>query len=117
MVAYGATKAFDMVMAEALWAELHDQGVDVLGMVLGLTDTPALRRLMVERGQLASVDEPVSGAASAATVAAGAIANLGNGPTWIAGDVTWLEDGVFNVDDLLAAAIAQEAAQAAKSAS
>ena len=31
MVAYGATKAFDMVMAEALWAELHDQGVDVLG--------------------------------------------------------------------------------------
>ena len=86
MVAYGATKAFDMVMAEALWAELHEQGVDVLGLVLGLTDTPALRRLMVERGQLASVDDPVSGAASAATVAAGAIANLGNGPTWIAGD-------------------------------
>ena len=43
MVAYGATKAFDMVMAEALWAELHDQGVDVLGLVLGVTDTPALR--------------------------------------------------------------------------
>ena len=35
MVAYGATKAFDMVMAEALWAELHEQGVDVLGLVLG----------------------------------------------------------------------------------
>ena len=86
MVAYGATKAFDMVMAEALWAELHGQGVDVLGMVLGLTDTPALRRLMVERGRLASVDDSVPGAASAATVAAGAMANLGNGPTWIAGD-------------------------------
>jgi uncharacterized protein len=86
MVAYGATKAFDMVMAEALWAELHEQGVDVLGLVLGLTDTPALRRLMVERGRSASVDDPVPGAASAATVAAGAIANLGNGPTWIAGD-------------------------------
>ena len=41
MVAYGATKAFDMVMAEALWAELHGAGVDVLGLVLGLTDTPA----------------------------------------------------------------------------
>ena len=32
MVAYGATKAFDMVMAEALWAELHGSGVDVLGL-------------------------------------------------------------------------------------
>ena len=52
MVAYGATKAFDMVMAEALWAELHDSGVDVLGLVLGVTDTPALRRLLLARGQI-----------------------------------------------------------------
>ncbi len=44
-VAYGASKAFDMVFAEALWAELHDEGVDVLGLILGKTDTPALRRL------------------------------------------------------------------------
>jgi uncharacterized protein len=88
MVAYGATKAFDMVMAEALWAELHGQGVDVLGLVLGLTDTPALRRLMVERGQLADIDDPapVPGSTSAAAVAADAIANLANGPTWLAGD-------------------------------
>ena len=86
MVAYGATKAFDMVMAEALWAELHGQGVDVLGLVLGLTDTPALRKLMVQRGQLASADEPVPGAASAEAVAADAIANLANGPTWLASD-------------------------------
>ena len=34
MVAYGATKAFDMVFAEALWTELHDRGVDVLGLIL-----------------------------------------------------------------------------------
>jgi short-subunit dehydrogenase len=32
MVAYAATKAFDMVMAESLWAELHDKGVDVLSL-------------------------------------------------------------------------------------
>ncbi len=31
MVAYGASKAFDMVFAEALWSELHDKGVDVIG--------------------------------------------------------------------------------------
>jgi uncharacterized protein len=86
MVAYGATKAFDMVMAEALWAELHDQGVDVLGLVLGLTDTPALRRLMVERGELADLDAPLPNAASAEAVAADAIANLANGPTWLAGE-------------------------------
>lgn len=39
MVAYGASKAFDMVFAEALWAELHDKGVDVLGLILGTTNT------------------------------------------------------------------------------
>lgn len=86
MVAYGATKAFDMVMAESLWAELHPKGIDVLGLVLGLTDTPALRRLMVQRGQLMNLDDPLPGAASAVTVAADAIANLANGPTWLAGD-------------------------------
>ncbi len=86
MVAYGASKAFDMVMAEALWAELHDQGVHVLGLVLGQTDTPALRRLMVQRGELAAFDAPLPGATAAEVVAADAIANLANGPTWLAGD-------------------------------
>jgi len=86
MVAYGASKAFDMVMAEALWAELHEQGVDVLGLVLGLTDTPALRRLLVQRGELAELDDPLPSATPAEVVAADAIANLANGPTWLAGD-------------------------------
>jgi short-subunit dehydrogenase len=88
MVAYGATKAFDMVMAEALWAELHDQGVDVLGLVLGATDTPALRRLLAQRGLLASPESttPIPGAATAAEVAAAAIANLSNGPTFFMGE-------------------------------
>ena len=58
MAAYAASKAFDMVMAEALWAELHDQGVDVVALVLGTTDTPALRRLPTARGVLR--DAPVS---------------------------------------------------------
>ena len=56
MVAYGATKAFDMVFTEALWGELHDKGVDVLGLILGKTNTPALRRLEYSRGQLSSED-------------------------------------------------------------
>jgi uncharacterized protein len=86
MVAYGATKAFDMVFAEALWAELHDKGVDVLGLILGKTDTPALRQLEYSRGQIASPDEAPAGAAAVADVIAEAFDNLGNGPTVMVGD-------------------------------
>lgn len=86
MVAYGGTKAFDMVFTEGLWAELHDRGVDVLGLVLGMTDTPALRKLEFERGRLASVDEIPEGAVTAASVVDEAFANLGNGPTIATGD-------------------------------
>ena len=84
MVAYGASKAFDMVMAEALWAELHDKGIDVLGLVLSVTDTPALRRILAKRGVLSSSDDAsqIPGATSAVDTAAEAIANLQNGPTW-----------------------------------
>jgi short-subunit dehydrogenase len=41
--AYSATKAFDLVLAEGLWMELGQRGVDVLGVPAGLTDTPAMR--------------------------------------------------------------------------
>ncbi|PNU03870.1 SDR family NAD(P)-dependent oxidoreductase [Novosphingobium guangzhouense] len=47
---YAATKAFDLVLCEALWAELEPHGVDVLSFVLGRTDTPAHRELMAARG-------------------------------------------------------------------
>jgi uncharacterized protein len=89
MVAYGASKAFDLVMGEALWAELHDKGVDVLSLVLGLTDTPALRRLLAERGNLASADDgtPIPGAASAEEVVSEALAQLADGPTHFVGDM------------------------------
>lgn len=86
MVAYGATKAFDMVFTEGLWVELQDTGVDVLGLVLGMTDTPALRQLEFERGRLASLDEMPPGAVTAASVVDEAFANLGNGPTIATGD-------------------------------
>lgn len=86
MVAYGGTKAFDMVFTEGLWAELHDKGVDVLGLVLGMTDTPALRQLEFERGRLKSLDEIPPGAGTAASVVDEAFANLGNGPTIATGD-------------------------------
>jgi uncharacterized protein len=86
MVAYGATKAFDMVFAEALWAELSDKGVDVLGLVLGKTDTPALRLLEHSRGQISSPDDVPTGATAVDDVIAEAFENLTNGPTWMVGE-------------------------------
>jgi short-subunit dehydrogenase len=50
MAAYSASKAFTLCLAEALWDELHDHGVDVLTLVMHMTDTPALRTLLVEKG-------------------------------------------------------------------
>ena len=85
MVAYGASKAFDMVFAEALWTELHDRGVDVLGLILGKTDTPALRKLEYERGQIPSLEDAPPGAAAVDDVVAAAFANLTDGPTCLAG--------------------------------
>jgi uncharacterized protein len=97
MVAYGATKAFDIVMAEGLWVELHDKGVDVLGLVIGATDTPAFRRLLVKRGQLSSADDgtPLPGIVSADQTAAEAIENLTNGPTWFVGEEVRQQTSAF----------------------
>jgi short-subunit dehydrogenase len=87
MVAYGASKAFDMVFAEALWSELHDKGIDVIGLILGKTNTPALRRLEHERGVLDSEDDAPSDAMSVDDVVREAFENLDNGPTVMAGDM------------------------------
>jgi len=84
MVAYSASKAFDMVFAEALWCELKPRGVDVLGLILGETDTPALRRLRFERGLSSRVDEPVKGAESPQDVVNDAMAHLTKGPIRLA---------------------------------
>lgn len=88
MVAYGASKAFDIVMAEALWAELHDKGVDVLSLVLSMTDTPAFRRILVKQGVLTDPDDPLpfDGVATPEQVVAEALEHLADGPTWLAAE-------------------------------
>jgi short-subunit dehydrogenase len=73
---YGATKAFDTVLAEALWAEWRERGVDVLALVLGATDTPSLRRLLAEHGG------DFGDLALPADVARTALDHLGDGPTF-----------------------------------
>ena len=43
MACYTGSKAFDLNFAESLWAELKPHGVDVLSLVMGMTDTPAFK--------------------------------------------------------------------------
>ena len=77
LAVYGATKAFDLVLAESLWAEWRELGVDVLSLVLGPTDTPSFHRSLAAHGA-----RGFDGMADPADVAATALAQLGNGPTW-----------------------------------
>src|SRR5438477_5287781 len=44
LAVYAATKAFDVVLAEGLWGELREHGVDVLTAVAGAVSTPGLAR-------------------------------------------------------------------------
>lgn len=80
LAAYGATKAFDLVLAESLWVEWRKHNVDVLSLVLGMTDTPSLRRTLAAKG-----DAAPDGIATPDDVADTALRHLGDGPTWIHG--------------------------------
>src|SRR5205823_4944875 len=70
--AYAATKAFDLVLAEGLWIELGNAGVDVIAVPAGLTDTPAMQRSGLIGGHMAAEDPDA--------VAEAALDGLGSGP-------------------------------------
>jgi uncharacterized protein len=74
---YGATKAFDIIMAEGLWAEWRGRGVDVLNVVVTATDTPSLQRTLQAQGG------SYGGLAAPDDVAETAIVHLADGPTWM----------------------------------
>jgi short-subunit dehydrogenase len=40
---YGATKGYSLLLAEGLWYELRERGIDVVACCAGPTDTPAFR--------------------------------------------------------------------------
>lgn len=69
---YGAAKAFGHNLAEGLWSELEEYGVDVVGLILGLTDTPTLRRTRP------GVD--LSGASQPKDIVASVLARMDQGP-------------------------------------
>jgi hypothetical protein len=79
VAAYAATKAFDWILAQSLWHELQPRGVDVLGVVAGATRTPSL---LASKPRLAPPLVPME----PDEVARGALAALGKGPLWFAGE-------------------------------
>lgn len=76
---YAATKAFDTVLGESLWAELRPKGVDVLVCVAGATTTPNFNAQTPKEKQRQVFPMTPE------DVARGALANIGNGPVYIPG--------------------------------
>jgi short-subunit dehydrogenase len=64
---YSACKAFDLALAEALWWELAPDGVDVLALCPGGTDTPGMlaHEPLVEEGALMTPEDVVQEALAA----------------------------------------------------
>ena len=79
-VAYSAAKAFDLVLAQGLWAELHPHGVDVIGLVLGNVKTPTL---LASGAHFDPDDFP---GMEPDEVAREGLARLGEAPMWVVGD-------------------------------
>jgi short-subunit dehydrogenase len=79
---YAATKAFDLVFADALWAELRGHGVDVLAVQPGSTRTPGW-----QSSQPLELQGPGPHVMEPAQVVTEALAALGVEPTLIPGDM------------------------------
>jgi short-subunit dehydrogenase len=76
LASYAASKAFDLVLAEGLWAELRGRGVDVLACRAGATRTPGYAASRPRRSvPLMEADD----------VARGALAALGRRPSTVTG--------------------------------
>ena len=78
LAVYSAVKAFNVNLAEGLWAELRPHGVDVCCTPLGMTWTEALERM----GYAYDPDTVML----SEDVAREIIDNIGNGPTYPVGE-------------------------------
>ena len=76
---YCATKSFDIILAQSLWHEMAPFNVDVLALVAGATDTPA----MVDSG--VNFENHSSPPMHSDDVVKEALSQIGKGPLHIAG--------------------------------
>lgn len=79
---YGATKAFNLMLGEALWAELSPKGIDVLALSPGYTKT--------EFQEAAHIDFGVGPELDVNDVVKGALGSIGKKPSTIPGNTNWL---------------------------
>jgi short-subunit dehydrogenase len=77
--AYSATKALVKSLGEGLWAELQPDGIDVLTLCPGATESEAAARAGFDLSKLLNVMK-------AEEVAALTLANIRNGPTFISSE-------------------------------
>jgi uncharacterized protein len=82
---YGATKAYNLVLAEGLWEELRAQGVDVLAALPASISTPGMQASGARRQRAADATT-----LTPAVVARETLAALGRGPTVTPGGATQL---------------------------
>jgi uncharacterized protein len=88
---YSAVKAFNVNLAEGLWAELQPHGVDVCCMPLGTTYTEAMERLGVEYDP----DRDMRSEDAAREI----VDNIGSGPVFVVGETNrTLASYVWTVD-------------------
>jgi short-subunit dehydrogenase len=83
--AYGAAKAYELLLAEGLWDELRGSGVDVMGYIIGTTLTPQFRRNMDVTPEVES-SLRAAGAQSPEECAARFYEVFGSGPRGYASD-------------------------------
>jgi len=81
LTVYAASKAFDLVFADALWAEMREHGVDVLAVQPGSTRTPGW-----QSSQPPELQGPGPHVMEPDLVVAEAIATLGKEPVLIPGE-------------------------------
>ena len=79
MAAYGASKAFDLHLGEALAVELESKGIDVLAVCPGSTESEFHELANVKASAFSGIH------ASAEALAEGALKVLGRKPSWIHG--------------------------------
>jgi short-subunit dehydrogenase len=77
---YAATKAYNLILAESLWVELREKGVDVLGFMPGTTRTPGYLESRAQSGNAKLVKVMEAG-----PTVAEALNALGKRPSHIAG--------------------------------
>lgn len=85
---YSATKAFDLVLAEGLWYELRDRGVDVVAIRPGSTRTPGWESSQPSDGEFRGVMESPD-------VVRDALAALGTTPSLAAGAANRAAEAMF----------------------